>query len=108
MMDMANTSIDDDNEGVPGPGFEPGAEHLETVRAPDIEDEGEAAPDDLRAVGEDGHAIRPEPEMMDLAAFKALFRHIWNIPRHDGRKPQAVGHHVGQSRGVRRMCYSNL
>ena len=79
-MDMANTSIDDDNEGVPGPGFEPGAEHLETVRAPDIEDEGEAAPDDLRAVGEDGHAIRPEPEMMDLAAFKALFRHIWNIP----------------------------
>ena len=63
-MDMANTSIDDDNEGVPGPGFEPGAEHLEGVRAPDIEDEGEAAPDDLRSVGEDGHAIGPEPEMI--------------------------------------------
>ena len=80
MMDMANTSINDDDEGVVGPGYEPGAEHLETVRAPDIEDEGEAAPDDLRSVDEDGHAIQPEPEMMDVAAFKSLFRHIWNIP----------------------------
>lgn len=56
------------------------AARLASVRAPDIESEGEAAPDDLRQVDEEGHVIGQESETMDREAFKALFRHIWNIP----------------------------
>lgn len=88
-------------------GLDDGA-HMDEFRAPEIEDEGGAAPDDVRPVGEDGEAIGGEVELISEEAFYEVFREVFGLPGLFSQrwKPFAIQpDEIGSSRAAATACY---
>jgi hypothetical protein len=82
---MMNTGLNDDLPEADGGGTarDPMADQaarLEAVRAPDIEDDGEAAPDDLRQVDDEGQVIGGAPELIGKDAFWTVWQNSFAMP----------------------------
>ena len=56
------------------------AARLDQVRAPDIEEEAQAAPDDLRPVDDEGNAIAPAPDQITKEAFWKVWQNTFAMP----------------------------
>jgi len=70
-----NTAPDD------GPGLDDGS-HLDQFRAPDIEGESQAAPDDVQPVDDEGQPITPdaEPGQITKGQFWEVFKQVFSLP----------------------------
>lgn len=56
------------------------AAHLDTFAAPEIDGEGEAAPDDVQPLGDDGEPIAAAPEQITKAQFWEVFKQVFGLP----------------------------
>ena len=81
-----NTEFDDLPE-VEGRGGAPEVEaapdeaaHLDTFRAPEIEGEAQAAPDDVQPVGDDGEPVPAVPEQISKDQFWTVFQQAFGLP----------------------------
>lgn len=56
------------------------AAHMDGFRAPEIDGEGEAAPDDVQPVGEDGEPIAPDPGLITKEQFWTVWQQVFGLP----------------------------
>lgn len=56
------------------------AARMTQVRAPEVEDEGQAAPDDVRPVDDDGNMIAPAPDLIGKDAFWKVWQNTFAMP----------------------------
>lgn len=67
------------NVDAPPPGDDPAA-HLDTFAAPDIEGEGQAAPDDVQPLDDEGQPIAEAPGQITKEQFWEVFKQVFGLP----------------------------